>query len=153
MCPRMHSLLFNRHCAASQKGGSGSKPSASSPSRSCTSLHHNSHLIIWERLVPYRNGEVITHNLLSITSHTHFSNSCACTGLLESCRSEVIKGDKSVAYTHGLFTRPLFLQEDPGESHRGGVQRGKSVKGNCLRRGQKVLAFLEILIDHHLGFI
>lgn len=33
----------------------------------------------WERLVPYRNEEVITHNLLSITSHTHFSNSCACT--------------------------------------------------------------------------
>lgn len=30
-------------------------------------------------LVPYHNEEVITLNLLSITSHTHFSNSCACT--------------------------------------------------------------------------
>lgn len=46
--------------------------------------------------------------------------------LLESCLSEVIKGDKSVAYTHGLFTRPLFLQKVPGESHREGVERGKS---------------------------
>lgn len=61
--------------------------------------------------------------------------------LLESCRSEVIKDDKSVACTHGLFTWPLFLQKDPGESHRGGVQRGKSAEGNCLTawRGQLII--------------
>lgn len=58
--------------------------------------------------------------------------------LLESCRSAVIKGDKSVMYAHGLFTRPLFLQKDLGESHRGVVQ---SVDGFCLtpRRGQLII--------------
>lgn len=61
--------------------------------------------------------------------------------LLESCRSAVIKGDKSVMYAPGLFTRPLFLQKDLGESHRGGVQSGKSVDGYCLtpRRGQLII--------------
>lgn len=60
----------------------------------------------------------------------HFSNSCACTSYALSCilplwsHKRAIRGECTL---HVMFTMPPCLQKDPGESDRGGFERGNGL--------------------------